>query len=165
MSGKHSPRRVSNWGTSIRHAHRVRATPKCSVVSAYAGLPFNGILVRFEPNLDLTNFRTSSSCHYQSSVEHFDWFHSCDVMTMESDAIRRSKSHLSLRSTCTFRNDPRDQYYVVYTILKQWSRFSFNVGECKGPVVTVTVCTVVSELDKCLSLFGYYVEKIMTLEW
>jgi hypothetical protein len=160
MSGKHSPRRDSNCGNFIRHAQNVRATPKCWVISAYAALPFNGKLVRFEPNLDLTNFRTSSSSNYQSSVvEHFDWFPGCDVMTMKSDVIRRSKSHLSLRSTSTFRYDPRDQYYALSTILKQWSQFSVNVGECKGPIVTATVCTVVSELDKCLSLFGDYVEK------
>jgi len=118
MSGKRSPRRDSNWRNFIRHAQSVRATPKCSVVSAYAALPFNGNLVRIEPNLNLTNFHTSSSSHYQSSVEHFDWFPSCDVMTMKSDAIRESKSHLSLRSTRTFRYDPRDQYYVLSTILK-----------------------------------------------
>ena len=160
MSGKHCPRRDSNWGNSIRHAQSVRATPKCSVVSTYAALPFSGTLVRFEPNLDLTNFRTSSCSHYQSSVvEHFDWFPSCDVMTRKSDAIRRSKSHLSLRNTCPFRYDPRDQYYVLSTTLKQWSQFSVSVGECKGVVLTATVCTVVSELDKCLSLFGDYVEK------
>ena len=159
MLGKHSTRRDSKWGNSIRHVHSVRATSKCLVASAYAALPFIGRLVRFEPNLDLTNFYTSSSPHYQSSVEHFDWFPSCDVMTMKSDAIRRSKSHLSLRSTCTIRYDPRDRYCVLSTIMKQWSRFSVNVGECKGPVVTATVCTVVSELDKCLSLFGNYVEK------
>jgi hypothetical protein len=40
MSGKHSPRRDSNWGNSIRHAQSVRATPKCSVVSANAAFPY-----------------------------------------------------------------------------------------------------------------------------
>lgn len=159
ISGKHSSRRDSNWGNSIRHVHSVRATSKCLVVSAYAALPFNGGLVRFEPNLDLTNFRTSSNSHYQSSVEHFGWFPSCNVMTMKSDVVRRSKPHLPLRSTCTIRYNPRDLYYVISTIVKQWSRFSVNVGECKGPVVTATVCTVVPELDKCLSLFGDYIEK------
>jgi hypothetical protein len=118
MSGKHSHRRDSNWGNS-QTAQSIRATPNCSVVNAYAALPFKGNLVRFEPNLDLTNFRTSFSSHYHSSVEHFDWFRSCEVMTMKSDDIRRPKSHLSLRSTCTFRYDPRDQYYVLSTILKQ----------------------------------------------
>jgi hypothetical protein len=34
MSEKHSPRRDSNWGNSIRHAQSVRDTPKFSVVSA-----------------------------------------------------------------------------------------------------------------------------------
>jgi len=51
MSGKHSPRRDSNWGNS-QTAQSIRATPNCSVVSAYAALPFKGNLVRFEPNLD-----------------------------------------------------------------------------------------------------------------
>jgi hypothetical protein len=137
----------------------VRATSKCLVASPYVALPFIGRLVRFEPNLDLTNFCTSSNSHYQSSVEHFDWFPRCDVMPMKSDAIRRSKSHLSLRSTCTIRYDTHDQFCLLSTILKQWSRFSVNVGECKDPVVTATACTFVPELDKCLSLFGDYVEK------
>lgn len=157
ISGKHSSRRDSNWGNSIRHVHSVRATSKCLVVSAYAALPFNGGLVRFEPNLDLTNFRTSSNSHYQSSVEHFGWFPSCNVMTMKSDVVRRSKPHLPLRSTCTIRYNPRDLYYVISTIVKQW-RMQGSSCNCN--------CLYSRARIGQMSQFirGLY-RKIMILEW